>query len=50
MTRMMVLCSLPRTNPGNRKEYKRVNGPYRLNRRIRNCTYGGVGGMPDSLG
>ena len=30
MTRMMVLCSLPRTNPGNRKEYKRVNGPYRL--------------------
>ncbi len=27
MTRMMVLCSLPRTNPGNRKEYKRVNGP-----------------------
>ena len=30
MTRMRVLCSLPRTNPGNRKEYKRVNGPYRL--------------------
>ena len=30
MARMMVLCSLPRTNPGNRKEYKRVNGPYRL--------------------
>ena len=30
MTRMMVLCSLPRTNPGNRKEYKRVNGPYRI--------------------
>ena len=30
MARMMALCSLPRTNPGNRKEYKRVNGPYRL--------------------
>ena len=30
MTRMMVLCSLPRTNPGTRKEDKRVNGPYRL--------------------
>ena len=30
MARLMALCSLPRTNPGNRKEYKRVNGPYRL--------------------
>ena len=30
MARMMVLCSLPRTNPGNRKEYKRVNGPFTL--------------------
>ncbi len=30
MARMMALCSLPRSNPGNRKEYKRVNGPYRL--------------------
>ena len=28
MARMMALCSLPRTNPGNRKEYKRGNGPY----------------------
>ena len=28
MARLMALCSLPRTNPGNRKEYKRVNGPY----------------------
>ena len=27
MARLMALCSLPRTNPGNRKEYKRVNGP-----------------------
>ena len=30
MARTMALCSLPRTNPGNRKEYKRVNGPYTL--------------------
>ena len=30
MARMLVLCSLPRTNPGNRHQYKRVNGPYKL--------------------
>ncbi len=30
MARMLVLCSLPRTNPGNRTQYKRVNGPYTL--------------------
>ena len=30
MARMMALCSLPRTNPGNRHQYKRVNGPYTL--------------------
>ena len=30
MARMMALCSLPRTNPGNCKEYKRVNGPFAL--------------------
>ena len=30
MARLMVLCSLPRTNPGDRKEYRRVNGPYKL--------------------
>ena len=30
MARLMALCSLPRTNPSNRKEYKRVNGPYTL--------------------
>ena len=30
MARMMVLCSLPRTNPGNRLQYKRTNGPYTL--------------------
>ena len=30
MARLMALCSLPRTNPGKQKEYKRVNGPYTL--------------------
>ena len=30
MARTMALCSLPRTNPGDRKEYKRGNGPYTL--------------------
>ena len=30
MGRTMALCSLPRSNPGNRLLYKRVNGPYRL--------------------
>ena len=30
MARLFALCSLPRTNPGNRKEYKRVHGPYTL--------------------
>lgn len=30
LTRLMTLCSLPRTNPGNRHLYKRANGPYRL--------------------
>ena len=30
MGRTMALCSLPRSNPGNRKEYKRVNGPFTL--------------------
>ena len=28
--RTMALCSLPRTNPGNRLQYKRQNGPYTL--------------------
>ena len=27
---MMAICSLPRTNPGNRLQYKRVNGPFKL--------------------
>ena len=26
----MALCSLPRSNPGNRHQYKRVNGPFKL--------------------
>ena len=30
IVRMMALCSLPRTNPGGRLQYKRVNGPYKL--------------------
>ena len=30
MGRLMALCSLPRTNPGNRLQYERVNGPYTL--------------------
>ena len=30
MARTMALCSLPRTNPGNRLQYKRVNGPFKL--------------------
>ena len=27
MARLMMLCSLPRTDPGDRNQYKRVNGP-----------------------
>ena len=30
MVRLMALCSLPRTNPGRRIQYKRVNRPYTL--------------------
>ena len=30
VTRTLALCSLPRTDPGNRKEYVRRNGPYTL--------------------
>ena len=30
MARLMALCSLPRTNPGNQLLYKRQNGPCRL--------------------
>ena len=28
--RLMALCSLPRTDPGDVKEFSRVNGPYTL--------------------
>ena len=30
MARLLALCSLPRTNPGDRKEFIRRNGPYTL--------------------
>ena len=30
MARLLALCSLPRTNPSRRLQYKRVNGPYAL--------------------
>ncbi len=30
MTRLLTLCSLPRTDPGNRLQYKRETGPYKL--------------------
>ena len=30
MARLMMLCFLPRTNPGRQLQYKRVNGPYTL--------------------
>lgn len=30
MARLLTLCSLPRTDPGNQPHYKRQNGPYRL--------------------
>ena len=30
MARLLALCSLPRTNPGNQHQYKRQNGPFKL--------------------
>ena len=30
MARLLALCSLPRSNPGNRLRYVRCNGPYTL--------------------
>ena len=30
MARLLALCSLPRSNPGNRLQYKRTNGPFTL--------------------
>ena len=28
--RLLAVCTLPRTDPGNQRDYRRVNGPYRL--------------------
>ena len=39
MARTMALCSLPRTNPGNRSKYVRRNGPYRGQLRKRKKSY-----------
>ena len=41
MARLLALCSLPRTNPGNRKEYVRRNGPHALV-----MTAGGLNKLP----
>ena len=30
LARTMALCSLPRSNPGDRHQYTRANGPYKL--------------------
>ena len=30
MMRLLALCTLPRTNPGDRQQYRRVNGPFEL--------------------
>ena len=30
MARLLALCSLPRTDPGNRDRYVRRNGPFTL--------------------
>ena len=30
LMRLLMLCSLPRSNPGTRLQYVRHNGPYRL--------------------
>ena len=35
MARLLALCALPRTNPGKRLQYTRVNGPYEL---VMSCT------------
>ena len=41
MARLLALCSLPRTNPRDRKEYVRRNGPYALV-----MTAGGLNKLP----
>ena len=35
MHRLMALCSLPRTDPGDAKEFTRVNGPVALGMGVR---------------
>ena len=41
MARLLALCSLPRTNPGNREKYVRRNGPHALV-----MTAGGLNKLP----
>ena len=41
MARLLALCSLPRTNPGNREKYIRRNGPHALV-----MTAGGLNKLP----
>ncbi len=41
MARLLALCSLPRTNPGNRLQFVRRNGPY-----ILVLTAGGLSQLP----
>ena len=40
MARTMALCSLPRTNPGNRHQYKRQNGTVKLTDLVSNQRLG----------
>ena len=42
MARMMALCSLPRTNPGNRHRYVRRNGPYTAHHVFKRCVQAAV--------
>ena len=37
MARLLALCSLPRTNPGTRLLYKRINGPHTPHDSIAAC-------------
>ena len=40
MARLLALGSLPRTNPGNRAQYIRCNGPYKGSKQKRVMVYG----------
>ena len=46
MARLLALCSLPRTNPGNRKEYIRRNGPNRASEGACRAWHGFPKGFP----